>query len=129
MSDLTFDLAKLGHLVEVSTAELPNALAACVTQVTDVRVVDLCGCDDVAGALAVLAQRLGFPEYFGGNLDALFDVVNESAFAEDLEHLALQAWLIKCNAEQKSVLQPIRETLSDALGDGSACLTILWWVI
>ena len=67
MTDLTFDLAKLGHLVEVSTAELPNALAACVAQVTDVRVVDLSGCDDVAGALAILAQRLGFPEYFGAS--------------------------------------------------------------
>jgi RNAse (barnase) inhibitor barstar len=44
--------------------------------------VDLAGVRGKAELLARLAERLGFPEWFGGNWDALNDVLAEQAWSE-----------------------------------------------
>jgi RNAse (barnase) inhibitor barstar len=44
--------------------------------------VDLGGVRGKAELLARLAERLGFPEWFGGNWDALNDVLAEQAWSE-----------------------------------------------
>jgi RNAse (barnase) inhibitor barstar len=44
--------------------------------------VDLAGVKTKDELLAALAQRLGFPEWFGGNWDALNDVLGEMAWEQ-----------------------------------------------
>jgi RNAse (barnase) inhibitor barstar len=44
--------------------------------------VDLAGVRTKDGLLARLAERLGFPEWFGGNWDALNDVLAEQAWEQ-----------------------------------------------
>jgi RNAse (barnase) inhibitor barstar len=38
--------------------------------------------DDMAGALQLLAEALGLPEYFGGNLDALHDCLTDLSWRD-----------------------------------------------
>ncbi|MGL4768097.1 MAG: barstar family protein [Formosimonas sp.] len=84
----------------------------------DTTLVDWRNC---AEPLAHLAQRLNFPDYFGGNLDALYDILSERI---ELPH----TWILRSNAPQAQALQPILETFEDALAQADAPrLTVVWW--
>ena len=67
-----------GKMNDISRDQLPAYLALCVDDLgSDIVVVDLRPVSGQPDAMALMAQRLAFPDYFGGNLDALFDVVSE----------------------------------------------------
>lgn len=115
----------VGRLTDISHADFPEVLTMCVEASDELLVLDLRNCQSVSDAFAVLAQRLAFSEHFGGNLDALFDVVNERVFGEADVGLK-QTWLIK-SSQSQGFLLPIRDTLADAMGEEiSAHLTVLW---
>jgi hypothetical protein len=121
----------LGKLSAIQTAQLPASLAACVSNATcDILTLDLRHAISQSDALQLIAQRGGFPDYFGGNLDALFDIVNERANANTNGNASIaQAWLIRSSASQQKAWFPIMDTLRDALSDtANTQLTILWWV-
>jgi RNAse (barnase) inhibitor barstar len=44
--------------------------------------IDLEGCSDKAGLLERVATALGFPEWFGGNWDALYDCLADLGWRE-----------------------------------------------
>ncbi len=117
----------LGKLTTIDSAQLPASLAACVRNTAcDILTFDLRHLTSQSDALNLIAQRGAFPDYFGGNLDALFDIVNERANAS--AQIA-QAWLIRSQSGQQKTLFPIIDTLRDALSDApNASLTILWWI-
>ncbi len=117
----------LGKLSAIQTAQLPASLAACMSNAAcDILTFDLRHLTSQSDALNLIAQRGAFPDYFGGNLDALFDIVNERANAS--AQIA-QAWLIRSSASQQKAWFPIMDTLRDALSDTvNTQLTILWWV-
>ena len=50
--------------------------------------IDLEGCSDKAGLLERVATALGFPEWFGGNWDALYDCL------ADLDWRETTGWLL-----------------------------------
>ena len=121
----------LGKLSAIQTAQLPASLAACVSNATcDILTLDLRHAISQSDALQLIAQRGGFPDYFGGNLDALFDIVNERANANTNGNASIaQAWLIRSSASQQKAWFPIMDTLRDALSDtANTQLTILWWM-
>jgi hypothetical protein len=121
----------LGKLSAIQTAQLPASLAACVSNATcDILTLDLRHATYQSDALQLIAQRGAFPDYFGGNLDALFDIVNERANANTNSNASIaQAWLIRSSASQQKAWFPIMDTLRDALSDtANTQLTILWWV-
>jgi RNAse (barnase) inhibitor barstar len=117
----------LGKLSAIQTAQLPASLAACMSNAAcDILTLDLRHATSQSDALQLIAQRGGFPDYFGGNLDALFDIVNERANGNAS---IAQAWLIRSSASQQKAWFPIMDTLRDALSDtANTQLTILWWV-
>ena len=51
--------------------------------------IDLAGCDDKAAVLAKLAQALDFPEWFGGNWDALADSLGDLSWLQAPGYLLL----------------------------------------
>lgn len=121
----------LGKLSAIQTAQLPASLAACMSNAAcDILTFDLRHAISQSDALQLIAQRGGFPDYFGGNLDALFDIVNERANANTNGNASIaQAWLIRSSASQQKAWFPIMDTLRDALSDtANTQLTILWWV-
>ena len=125
----------LGKLTTIESAQLPASLAACVRNTAcDILTLDLRHATSQSDALQLIAQRGAFPDYFGGNLDALFDIVNERANANTNANAngnasIAQAWLIRSSASQQKAWFPIMDTLRDALSDtANTQLTILWWV-
>jgi hypothetical protein len=121
----------LGKFTTIESAQLPASLAACVSNATcDILTLDLRHAISQSDALQLIAQRGAFPDYFGGNLDALFDIVNERANANTNGNASIaQAWLIRSSASQQKAWFPIMDTLCDALSDtANTQLTILWWV-
>lgn len=121
----------LGKFTTIESAQLPASLAACVSNTAcDILTLDLRHATSQSDALQLIAQRGAFPDYFGGNLDALFDIVNERANANTNGNASIaQAWLIRSSASQQKAWFPIMDTLRDALSDtANTQLTILWWV-
>lgn len=113
--------------------ELGDYLAVYTTELgADVCTVDVRVAEQSADVLALLAKRLHFPDYFGQNLDALYDVVGEYAdnFQTQLDAQAgsvPQVWLIHSRVSQEKMLFPVMDTLRDALSDVSGVgLSILW---
>lgn len=118
--------------------ELGDYLAVYTTELgADVRTVDVrkvTDVNDTVEVLALLATRLGFPDYFGQNLDALYDVTSEYA-----DHLQTQldaqggavpqVWLIHSDAAQSKMLFPVMDTLKDVMSELTGVgLSILWLV-
>ena len=114
----------LGDYLAVYTTELG----------ADVRTVDVRKAVDAAEVLALLAARLNFPDYFGENLDALYDVTGEYADRLQAQLNAQdgsvpQVWLIHSDVAQSKMLFPIMDTLKDAMSELTGVgLSILWVV-
>ena len=119
-----------GQFVVVHNAQLNNALALCVDELAcDVVQMDLRAVAQQADALTILAQRGQFPNYFGGNLDALYDVMSERIDVSATTSTTNQLWLIRSLPAQEKMLYPIFDTLRDALSQSSGItLTLLWWI-
>lgn len=120
----------VGKMRELHTDELVEALLICVDELGgDVRVIDWRGADSAFDALALMATRLNFPDYFGSNLDALYDVVSERVAVPQPE-MPPQVWLIKSDSAQQKQWFAIKDTLQDAMSDAAGvAVTILWWVV
>ena len=116
--------AGLGVYLAVYTTELG----------ADVRTVDVRKAVDAAEVLALLAARLNFPDYFGENLDALYDVTGEYADRLQAQLNAQdgsvpQVWLIHSDVAQSKMLFPVMDTLKDAMSELTGVgLSILWVV-
>lgn len=114
----------LGDYLAVYTTELG----------ADVRTVDVRKAVDAAEVLALLAARLNFPDYFGQNLDALYDVTGEYADRLQAQLNAQdgsvpQVWLIHSDVAQSKMLFPVMDTLKDAMSELTGVgLSILWVV-
>ena len=117
----------LGDYLAVYTTELG----------ADVRTVDVrkvIDAGDAAEVLALLAARLNFPDYFGENLDALYDVTGEYADRLQAQLNAQdgsvpQVWLIHSDVAQSKMLFPVMDTLKDAMSELTGVgLSILWVV-
>lgn len=130
MSDSVW-LQTVGKFSEVSTDQLAQSLVMCVDELnSDIITVDLRGCSDQIQALQALAQRLNFPEYFGGNLDALYDVVSERVSQGLSVGRSPQTWLFKTKSQQQKVLFPIKDTLTDAMSEATdVAISVVWWII
>ena len=136
------------HIAEVSEASqsaaadgvgrddgLGDYLAVYTTELgADVRTVDVRKAVDAAEVLALLAARLNFPDYFGENLDALYDVTGEYADRLQAQLNAQdgsvpQVWLIHSDVAQSKMLFPVMDTLKDAMSELTGVgLSILWVV-
>ena len=70
----------IGGFTVCNASELAQLLPACALELNaDVHTVDLRAATDAAQAMMILSKRLRFPEYFGQNLDALYDMTGECA--------------------------------------------------
>ncbi|TDR31176.1 barstar family protein [Hydromonas duriensis] len=120
-----------GKMSDITPDQLGTYLTLCVDELgSDVTVLDLRKLQGQPEVMHTLAQRLQFPSYFGGNLDALFDVVSERVTQPADSHTAPpQTWLFKSSVAQEKMLFPVADTLRDALaGATGVAVTVLWLV-
>ena len=114
--------AQLGEVLSLLTLELG----------ADIRTVNLKKIHNSDEVMACMAKRLNFPEYFGANLDALYDVTDEYAHSlqaqlETEKAVAPQVWLLHAQSSQEKLLFPIMDTLRDAMSAYSGLgLSIVW---
>ena len=121
-----------GKMNDISRDELPAYLALCVDDLgSDIVVVDLRSVSGQPDAMALMAQRLVFPDYFGGNLDALFDVVSERVAVDVASQNGTpQTWLFKSSEAQSKMLFPIVDTLRDAMSESTGvAVSVLWMTL
>ena len=121
-----------GKMNDIVPNQLPAYLTLCVDELgSDVVVLDLRTVNGQPEAMKVLAQRLQFPDYFGGNLDALFDVVGERVAVDVASQLLTpQTWLFKSTSAQQKMLFPIADTLRDAMSNSTGvAVSVLWMVL
>lgn len=116
-----------GRLLLIDDDMLSSVLTLCVDHLaSDVWHIDLRTTHQPSDAMNVLAQRAQFPDYFGGNLDALYDVLSERLTSELLFN---QTWLIRSTRAQEKLLFPILDTLRDAMSEAThSNLSIVWWI-
>lgn len=114
--------AQLGEVLSLLTLELG----------ADIRTVNLKKIHNSDEVMACMAKRLNFPEYFGANLDALYDVTDEYAHSLQVQidaekAVAPQVWLLHAQSFQEKLLFPIMDTLRDAMSAYSGLgLSIVW---
>lgn len=104
----------------IHDAQLAQHLLESAKRGRDILQIDWRNLTQQSDALALLAQRATFPDYFGGNLDALYDILSERIDTP-------QTWLIRSTPAQEKLLFPILDTMRDALSS-STHLSVLWWV-
>ena len=114
--------AQLGEVLSLLTLELG----------ADIRPVNLKKAHNSDEVMAFMAKRLNFPEYFGVNLDALYDVTDEYAHSMQAQidaekAVAPQVWLLHTQSSQEKLLFPIMDTLRDVMSAYSGLgLSIVW---
>lgn len=120
----------VGKMRDVAYDEIGQCLSLCVDECSaDVLTVDLRHAVTQQDVLMTMANRLGFPDYFGVNLDALYDVVSERLLPEYLISPP-QVWLFKSDVAQQKMLFPIKDTLRDVMTEAvDVRITVLWWTI
>ena len=126
----------IGGFTVCNGTELAQLLPMCALELSaDVHTVDVRSAADAEQAMAVLSKRLQFPEYFGQNLDALYDMTGECADVLqgrlDIQITAVpHIWLIHSSPAQTEALQGVLEAMRDAMGEfkGTA-LSVLWAVL
>lgn len=91
--------------------------------------LDFGHCKDRSDVHAYLKEQLGFPEYYGNNLDALYDVLGDIAedieivFAED-EEGSCGEWVADSDSAMRSdemnrFLKNVRRVIEDAAEENS----------
>ena len=81
-----------------------------------------------AEAMAAIAEALSFPEYFGHNLDALYDCLTDLAWLPPGEHLLVWTRSSVLRNADPAAYEAIRAVLVDAVTDdtpGEAFLSVL----
>ena len=86
--------------------------------------LDFSQCTDRSEVHAYLKKQFGFPDYYGNNLDALFDVLGD--IAEDLEIVFMEdeegscgEWVVDGGSAMRSdemnrLLKNVRRVIEDA---------------
>ena len=135
-SDVDAWRTAIGGFTVCDGTELAQLLPICALELSaDVHTVDLRSASDAAQAMAVLSKRLQFPEYFGHNLDALYDMTGECADVLqgrlDIQITAVpHIWLIHSKSEQTEALQGLLEAMRDAMdGFKGTALSVFWVVL
>jgi Barstar (barnase inhibitor) len=77
--------------------------------------VDGSGVTGKADALAAVAAALSFPDYFGANLDALFDCLRDLAWLPTGEHVLVWSRPDVLRAADPAAYAGIADTLADAV--------------
>ena len=128
--------AAIGGFTVCDASELARILPMCALELkADVHTVDVRAAADAGQAMTILSQRLRFPEYFGHNLDALYDMTGECAdIAQGRLDIQIDAvphiWLIYSTTEQTEVLSSVLDAMRDAMdGFKGTALSILWVVV
>ena len=126
----------IGGFTVCDATELARILPMCAIELkADVHTVDVRAATDAGQAIMILSRRLCFPEYFGQNLDALYDMTGECAdLAQGRLDIQIDAvphiWLICSTTEQIDALSPVLEAMRDAMaGFNGMALSILWVVL
>lgn len=85
--------------------------------------VDLRGCDRTDDALRAIADALRFPDWFGGNLDALADCLGDLSWLPATGYLLLldhsDDWRARAPAEVDTVLAILNDAALRWAGDGT----------
>ena len=69
---------------------------------------------DKAGTLAAFAEALSFPDYFGHNLDALYDCLTDLSWLPPGEHVLIWSGSSLLRDRDPKAYLAIRSVLSDA---------------
>lgn len=80
-----------------------------------VHVVNGSGADSKEHMLAVIAAVMDFPDYFGGNLDALYDCITDLSWFPSGEHLLLWTGSTTLAQTDPEAYDQICAVLSDAV--------------
>ncbi|MDP9863431.1 MULTISPECIES: barstar family protein [Streptosporangium] len=81
-----------------------------------------------ADAMAAIAGALSFPDYFGHNLDALYDCLTDLTWLPAGEHLLVWSDSSVLRAADQPAYEAIRTVLAEAVADdapGEAFLSVL----
>jgi RNAse (barnase) inhibitor barstar len=76
--------------------------------------VDLRGCGDAEAAMREIAEVLRFPEWFGGNLDALADCLNDLSWLPSEGYVLILEHTGEWRAQAQGSLETVLEILNDA---------------
>ena len=91
--------------------------------------LDFSKCTDRSEVHAYLKEQFGFPDYYGNNLDALFDVLGD--IAEDLDIVFMEdeegscgEWVVDGGSamhsdEMNRLLKSVRRVIEDAAEENS----------
>ena len=82
MSDDEQPVAEPVQVLAMATDTADALLRLAASLGLDAVRIDLEGCSDKAGLLERVATALGFPEWFGGNWDALYDCLADLGWRE-----------------------------------------------
>ncbi|TCP54875.1 barstar (barnase inhibitor) [Tamaricihabitans halophyticus] len=69
---------------------------------------------DKVGALEAISAALSFPDYFGGNLDALYDCLRDLSWLQAGEHVLIWVGAEGLRAADPKAFSAIEGTLRDA---------------
>lgn len=70
-----------------------------------------------AEAMAAIAVALWFPDYFGHNLDALYDCLTDLTWLPEGEHLLIWSRSAVLREADPAAYEAIRSVLADAVAD------------
>ncbi|MEU1879462.1 barstar family protein [Streptosporangium sp. NPDC020072] len=87
--------------------------------------VDGSGITTSAEAMSAIAEALSFPEYFGHNLDALYDCLTDLEWLPAGEHLLVWTRSSTLREADPPAFESIRSVLSDAVADDTASAAFL----
>jgi hypothetical protein len=127
-SALAAALARAGAagVYRVSIAALPEiAVAAAQLGFVDGE-VELAGCRNAASALAAVGRALAFPDWYGGNFDALNDCLGD--FADSNGGIVLlrgYAALLAADPAAAEMLLAVADAVSEARRESAAPLWVL----
>ena len=91
--------------------------------------LDFSKCTDRSEVHAYLKEQFGFPDYYGNNLDALFDVLGD--IAEDMDIVFMEdeegscgEWVVDGSSSMRSdemdrLLKNVRRVIEDAAEENS----------
>lgn len=111
-----------------NAADVPDAastIAAARARGAYAHTMDGTGLRDKLSTLDAIAETLSFPEWFGRNLDALYDCLTDLSWLPSGEHVLIWVSADRLAAADPKAYLAIRSVLSDAQralappGDGS----------
>jgi RNAse (barnase) inhibitor barstar len=92
--------------------------------------VDCGGLRERKAVLAAIGRALGFPDWYGANLDALFDCLTDLAAAEGAAGWVIVLLRLPSNAhfdvEQRAALLDVFRDAADAFADEGVALRVFY---